>query len=170
MAIENRDRRARIGFGAANVAVGISVAGGVYRLLPARWWVVDSGAVVVAGLFLASGITLLRSLPVAEKLTRIAAGIILAAGLALVITIFATASWLSGVYGPVGSGGAIVFALVGALLLPYLIVLPAAELAWLGPREPQPTAALKPEPAPEPEADAEAEESKRPSGTKRKTQ
>jgi hypothetical protein len=38
------------------------------------------------------------------------------------------------VYGPVGKGGAALFALVCALALPYVVVLPAAELLWLGPR------------------------------------
>ena len=44
-----------------------------------------------------------------------------------------TASWLAGVYGPVGRGGAMIFGLVAAMVLPYTILLPAAELLWLGP-------------------------------------
>jgi len=160
MAIEKRDRRARIGFGVVNVLVALAVLGGVFRLLPTRWWVVDGGALIVAALFLASGVTLLRSMPIAERLTRIAAGIVLALGMALVTAIFGTAGWISGVYGQVGAGGAIVFGLVGALVLPYVVVLPAAELAWLGPRDPQPV----PEPAAEPEPEPDSS----PSGKKRK--
>lgn len=133
MAIQDRDRRARIGFGVANVIVALAVLGGVFKLLPTRWWVVDGGALIVGGLFLASGFTLLRSMPPAEKLTRWAALVVLVLGMALVTVLFATAGWISGVYGTVGSGGAVIFALVGALVLPYVIVLPAAELAWLGP-------------------------------------
>ena len=45
-----------------------------------------------------------------------------------------TASWLSGVYGSVGMGGGIILALVAALALPYLVVLPCVELLCIGPR------------------------------------
>lgn len=145
MAILDRDRRPRIGFGVANIVVGFAVLGGVFKLLPTRWWVVDGGALIVGGLFLASGYTLLGKMPPAEKLTRWAAGIILALGMALVTVLFATAGWISGVYGSVGAGGAVIFGLVGALVFPYVIVLPAAELAWLA--APVPAA-----PVPEPPA------------------
>jgi hypothetical protein len=48
------------------------------------------------------------------------------------VTVLAvTASWLSGVYGPVGAGGAVVLVLVAALALPYLVVLPVVQLVWL---------------------------------------
>ncbi|MBX3234229.1 MAG: hypothetical protein KIT84_04030 [Labilithrix sp.] len=166
MAIEARDRRARIGFGTANVLVSLAVAGGVFRLLPTRWWVVDGGAVIVSALLLASGVTLLRKMPIAETLTRVAAAIVLVLGLALVTAIFGTAGWLSGVYGQIGVGGAIVFGLVGALVLPYVVVLPAVELAWLGPRAAKPPA---PEPEPEPpEPPAEEAEPEASSKKKRK--
>ena len=55
----------------------------------------------------------------------------LALGLALVTVLAVTASWLSGVYGPVGAGGAVVLVLVAALALPYLVVLPVVRLVWL---------------------------------------
>ena len=48
-----------------------------------------------------------------------------------------TASWLAGIYGPVGAGGAAIMALVAALALPYLVVLPCVELVWLAPRRPE---------------------------------
>ena len=60
-----------------------------------------------------------------------AAALALAFGVALVTTLALTASWLSGVYGPVGRSGALLLTLVAALALPYLVVLPAAELLWL---------------------------------------
>lgn len=134
MGIEARDRRARIGFGIANVAVAVFVIAGVFRFLPARWWVVDTGAVIVGLLLGASGVALLAKAPVAERLTRIAAGLVLGIGLALVTALVTTAGWISGVYGQVGASGAIIFGLVGALVLPYVVVLPAVELAWIGPR------------------------------------
>jgi len=134
MAIEKRDRRARIGFGIANVAVAIFVVAGVFRFLPTRWWVVDIGAVVVGLLLAASGIALLAKAAIAESLTRYAAALVLVIGLALFTALVATAGWIGGVYGQVGASGAIIFGLVSALVLPYVVVLPAVELAWIGPR------------------------------------
>lgn len=140
MGIETRDPRARVGFGIANVAVAAFVLVGVFRLLPTRWWVVDLGAVVVGALLGASGAGLLGRWKSAERITRAAAAVVLALGLALVMAVVATAGWLSGVYGQVGATGAIIFGLVGALVVPYVVVLPAVELAWLGPRaRPAPT-------------------------------
>lgn len=127
-------RGARIGFGVANLGVSALVAFGVFRGLPTRWWVVDGGALVVSLLMAASGAALLANHRLKEALTRAASGLVLAVGLALFATLVLTASWLSGVYGPVGKGGAAIFALVAALALPYLVVLPAVELAWVGPR------------------------------------
>jgi hypothetical protein len=64
---------------------------------------------------------------------RIAAVIALVVGLGLVSALSLTASYLSGIYGPVGRGGALILILVAALALPYLVVLPAVQLVWLGP-------------------------------------
>ncbi|MBX3260134.1 MAG: hypothetical protein KF782_10630 [Labilithrix sp.] len=134
MTIETRDRRARIGFGIANLAVAAFAVIGVFRLLPTRWWVVDTGAVAVGLLLGSSGLTLLAKAPIAEPLTRAASALVLAIGLALFAAIVTTAGWIGGVYGQVGANGAIIFGLVGALVLPYVVVLPAVELAWIGPR------------------------------------
>ncbi len=134
MGIEGKDRRARIGFGVANLAVATFVVVGVFRFLPTRWWLVDTGAVIVGLLLGSSGLALLAKAPVAEPLTRIASGLVLTIGLALFTAIVTTAGWIGGVYGQVGASGAIIFGLVGALVLPYVVVLPAVELAWIGPR------------------------------------
>jgi len=143
MGIEARDRRARIGFGVANVAVAAFVVVGVFRFLPTRWWVVDAGAVIVGLLLGSSGLTLLAEAPIAEKLTRLASGLVLAIGLALFTAIVGTAGWIGGVYGQVGASGAIIFGLVAALVLPYVVVLPAVELAWIGPRAKPPVETAK---------------------------
>ena len=68
----------------------------------------------------------------AERATRLASFIVLALGLALVATLALTASWLWGVYGPLGRGGAMLLVLVAALALPYLVALPALQLVWIG--------------------------------------
>ena len=82
-----------------------------------------------------SGFALLVDHPRAESITRAASFVVLALGLALFATLAITASWLYGVYGPVGKGGAALFILVAFLVLPYLVMLPATLLAWIGPRK-----------------------------------
>lgn len=141
MDIRTRDPRARIGFGAANLAVAIFVTVSVFRFLPTRWWVVDIAAAIVAALLASSGVALLAKASIAERLTRWAAGVVLVIGLVLFTAIVVTAGWISGVYGQVGASGAIIFGLVSALVLPYVVVLPAVELAWIGPRSPTGAAA-----------------------------
>ena len=125
---------ARIAFGVINLGVSALVAWCVFRGLPTRWWVADTGGAIVVTLMALSGAALLANHRLAEKVTRLAAGVVLAHGLALFAALALTASWLYGVYGPVGKGGAALFALVGLLVFPYLIVLPAALLVWIGPR------------------------------------
>ena len=125
---------ARIAFGVINLGVAALVAWCVFRGLPTRWWVADTGGAIVVTLMALSGAALLANHRLAEKVTRLAAGVVLAHGLALFAALALTASWLYGVYGPVGKGGAALFALVGLLVFPYLIVLPAALLVWIGPR------------------------------------
>src|SRR5262249_27607678 len=74
----------------------------------------------------------------------LAAAVVLVLGLAVFTALVLTASWISGVYGQVGMSGGIIFGLVAALVLPYIIVLPAAELAWVGPRASTRVAVLPP--------------------------
>ncbi|MDB5216644.1 MAG: hypothetical protein JWO86_4571 [Myxococcaceae bacterium] len=125
---------ARIAFGVTNAGVAALVAWGVFRGLPTRWWVVDDGAFVIVALMAASSVALLANHRLAEPITRAAAAVTLLLGLALFATLALTASWLYGVYGPVGKGGSAIFALVALMVFPYLVVLPAALLAWVGPR------------------------------------
>jgi hypothetical protein len=118
-------------FGVANVITAALLLLGVFVALPARWWPVDTGAAVLVALELASGFGLLRGTSWGPLAAKIAAAVALALGLLVVSLLAVTASWLSGVYGPVGRGGAIVLALVAALALPYAVVLPVVELVWL---------------------------------------
>jgi hypothetical protein len=128
----------RIAFGIANVLVAAVVAWGVFCGLPTRWWPVDIGAAVVTALMGASGLALLANHRLAAPISRVASVVVLALGLALFAALSLTASWLHGVYGPVGKGGAAIFALVALLVLPYVVLLPAALLAWVGPRRREP--------------------------------
>ncbi|MDB4943175.1 MAG: hypothetical protein JWP97_2709 [Labilithrix sp.] len=127
-------KRARVAFGVVELGVAALVLWGVFRALPARWWVVDGGAAIVALLLVASGVTLLLGHRLAEVVTRAAGIVTLALGLALVAGLALGASWLAGVHGSLGRGGAALFGVIALLVLPYLVVLPAALLAWVGPR------------------------------------
>jgi len=119
-------------FGVLDCGVALLVVVGVFRFLPVRWWVVDGGAIVLGLALAASGVSLLAQSKHAERIVRVASWIVLALGLALVLALVATAAWLSGVYQPVGRGGAALFGLVCAMVLPYLVVLPVAQLLWIG--------------------------------------
>jgi hypothetical protein len=134
-------RRAALVFGMADLLTAALVLGGVFVGLPARWWPVDAAAVAVGALELGAGVSLLARPPWGEALARVASAVALAFGLLVTSILAVTASWLSGVYGPIGRGGAIIFLLVVALALPYLVALPAAQLVWLRPaprsREPR---------------------------------
>lgn len=127
-------KRARIAFGVTNAGVAALVAWSVFRGLPTRWWVVDDGAFLIVVLMAASSVALLANHRLAEPITRAAAAVTLLLGLASFATLALTASWLYGVYGPVGKGGSALFTLVALMVFPYLVVLPAALLAWVGPR------------------------------------
>ena len=123
-------RAARV-FGIANLLTAALILLGVFRGLPTRWAVVDVPAAALAALEVASGAGLLRSAHWAVRLARATSAFALALGLSLVTVLALTASWLGGLYGPIGAGGAVVLALVAALALPYLVVAPLVELVWL---------------------------------------
>jgi hypothetical protein len=134
-------------FGSIDLLAALVVALGVFAGLPARWWVVDVPAVLVIGLLSGAGIGLWGRFGWGEPVARAASLVTLALGLGLVTALVIAASYLSGIYGAVGRGGALILVLVAALALPYLIALPAFQLLWLGPRrERTPRAASEPAP------------------------
>ncbi len=137
-------RRTALAFGAANLLTAALIFLGVFVALPARWWPVDTGAGVLVALELSSGLGLLRNARWAPRVAKVAGGVALALGLLVVTLLAVTASWLSGVYGPVGRGGAIVLVLVATLALPYVVVLPVVQLVWLRGRRADSTQALSP--------------------------
>jgi hypothetical protein len=117
--------------GAIDLVTALLLLGGVWGVLPARWWPVDVGATLLGALLAVSGAGLLAGTPWARRVGLVAGGAALVLGLALVTTLALTASYLSGLYGPVGRGGAVILALVAALALPYLVLFPAAQLVAL---------------------------------------
>jgi hypothetical protein len=124
-------RRAALVFGIADLVTAAVLVIGVFVGLPSRWAPVDATAILLTGAQVAAGVGLLASKSWAPRVARAASALALALGLALITVVAVTASWLSGVYGPVGAGGAVVLVLVAALALPYLVVMPVVQLVWL---------------------------------------
>ena len=118
-------------FGAIDLVAAMVVAIGVFAGLPSRWWPIDTSAIVVIALLGAAGAGLLARAKWGARVARIASIVVLVLGLVLIATLAVTASYLSGIYGPVGRGGAIILILVAALALPYLVALPVSQLYWL---------------------------------------
>lgn len=121
-------------FGAADLLASFVVLLGVFAGLPSRWLPIDLAGGILGALFLSSGVALLANHRAAPLLARVAAFAALGVGMLLVLALGVSASWLAGVYGPVGRGGALLLVLVAALIVPYLLLLPAAQLLWVGPR------------------------------------
>jgi hypothetical protein len=138
-------RVAAIGFGTVDLISAVLVYVGVFEGLPARYWLVDGGAALVIALFAGAGFGLLTDAPWAARAALASSAVALVLGLALVSTLALTASYLSGIYGPVGKGGALILGLVAALALPYLVAIPLAQLAWLGKRWPSGSSIRAPE-------------------------
>jgi hypothetical protein len=119
-------------FGVVDILSALLVYLGVWQGLPARYWPIDLTGTAILLLLAVAGLGLLTRASWGATFARIASMVTLALGLLLMATLAITASYLSGIYGPVGRGGALILVLVAALSLPYLVVLPAAQLLWIG--------------------------------------
>jgi hypothetical protein len=131
--VAQRGTLAQVGFGTVNLVSAVLVGLGVFVGLPTRYWLIDVPAVLVMVLLGVAGGGLLARRAWGVPVARIASSVTLVLGLLLVGTLAVTVSYLRGIYGPVGRGGALILTLVAALALPYLVVLPAVQLVWLGP-------------------------------------
>lgn len=117
--------------GGIDLVTATLLLGSVWGVLPARWWPIDVAATLLGALLAVSGGGLLAGTHWARRVGLAAGAVTLVLGLALVTTLALTASYLSGLYGPVGRGGAIILVLVAALAIPYFIFFPAAQLVAL---------------------------------------
>jgi hypothetical protein len=124
-------RRVQVAFGVGDLVTAGVVALGVFAGLPSRWAVVDVPAALLVVLHLGSAAGLLANKAWAPRAAKVASAASLALGLLVITALTLTAGWLSGIYGPVGRGGAVILALVAALAVPYLVAIPVARLVWL---------------------------------------
>jgi hypothetical protein len=122
-----------IGFGSIDILSALVVYIAVFQGLPTRYFPIDAAATAVILLLAVAGIGLIAKKSWSAMAARVASAVTLALGLALVTTLALTVSYLAGIYGPVGRGGALILGLAAALAIPYVIALPAAQLVWLGP-------------------------------------
>jgi hypothetical protein len=113
-----------------NLFLALLLVGGVWGTLPARGLPVDVPATLLALALAVSSIGLLRGAPWAARVARIVAMTMLVLGALLCTALAFTVAHISGLYGPVGAGGALLLGVVALLILPYLVVMPAAHL-WL---------------------------------------
>ncbi|UJR84084.1 hypothetical protein [Sandaracinus amylolyticus] len=124
----------RTAMGVIDLVLGALFVIGVWAFLPIRWWPVDVGASMIGAGFVASGVLLLRGHAMAERVAKIVAGVTLAIGIVVIAALAYTIGNLYGLYGPVGQGGAVLLLVALVLLVPYLVVFPAAQVYFLLPR------------------------------------
>ena len=115
----------------AQLALGLLLVIGIWGLLPARFWPIDVTGSLLALLQVTAAAGLLVRTPWARRLALVAGWAALLAGIVLASLLAMTVAHLSGTYGPVGAGGAVLMAVIAALVLPYLVFLPAMQVAWL---------------------------------------
>ncbi|WP_394843618.1 hypothetical protein LZC95_42035 [Pendulispora brunnea] len=117
-------------FAALDLVSAVLLGLGVFVGLPDRWLYVDLPAGLLMLLFGLTAVGLFASTAWAEKVARATAVVALGLGLLLIALLAIGASYLYGIYGPVGQGGALIFGLIIALAIPYLIALPVAQFLW----------------------------------------
>ena len=117
--------------GVTQILVAALLCGGVWVALPARWWPVDVAGTLLAVVSAAGGVGLLAGRRWGLRVARAVGWVVLAAGCVTVSALALTVAHLWGLYGAVGSGGGLLMGTIAALVLPYLVGLPALWLAWL---------------------------------------
>lgn len=131
MAMSELHSRRATWVAASQASLALLLLFGVWVALPARYLPVDliGTAAALALLVSAAGLGLGR--PWGGRLARLVAWGSLGIGCLTVTALFWSAATLAGLYGPVGSGGALLMTVVALLVIPYLVGLPALQLSWL---------------------------------------
>ena len=127
MPIPTRARVAAV----AQVLLGALLLFAVWKLLPARWAPVDVLGTGLAAACLFGGGSLLAGARVGLRAARVVSMLTLGLGLVTTSALCMTVGHLVGSYGPVGQGGAVLMVVIALLVVPYLVLLPLLQLAWL---------------------------------------
>lgn len=122
--------RGRLFFTVCNIVVAALTVMAVFRGLPLRHWLVDGSTILCAAGFLLGSVGLW--LPGSGlKIARIGLGIVSTLGLLTLIALVTGLGALEGIHGPLAAGSRLILVLVGAMVVPYLVVLPGIEINWL---------------------------------------
>jgi hypothetical protein len=116
---------------ASQLLLSLLLLGGVWLALPARWLWIDVPTTLLALAAGAIAVALLLRAPWAVRCARVLLWAELAFGTLIVTLLALSIAQLAGSYGPVGAGGAALMGTIALLVLPYLVALPALQLAIL---------------------------------------
>ena len=116
---------------ATQLFVAAVLGAGIWLALPARWWPVDVGGSALALACVGGAIGLVVGRPWGILLARVASWALLVSGCVTVTALAFSVAHLFGLYGPVGAGGSLLLGTIAALIVPYLVGLPALQLRWL---------------------------------------
>ena len=130
-AMSGLSNAARLTFGISNLLVALILLGGVFVVVQPRFWGLDAPLALIALVQLTSGVGLLLRLPWAARALRVSAWVSFASGLLVISLVVLSMVFLRGILGDYGVAAMAVSGLIVALLVPYVLVLPALELLWL---------------------------------------
>ena len=116
---------------ASQLLLSLLLLGGVWLALPARWPWIDLPTTLLALAAGAIAVALLLAAPWALRAARLLLWAELVFGTLIVSLLALSIGQLAGSYGPVGAGGAVLMGTIGLLIVPYLVALPALQLAIL---------------------------------------
>lgn len=122
--------RGRALFSATNVIVAALTVLAVFRGLPLRHWLVD-GSTILAAVGFGLGTIGLWMPRRGRRLASVGFGIVSTLGMLTIVGLATGLGTLEGIHGPLAAGSRLILVLVGAMVVPYLIVLPGVELSWL---------------------------------------
>ena len=125
------DSRVRIAFGVSNAVAAVVLGVGVFVVVQPRFWALDVPAAAIGLVQLVSAVGLLAKLPWVMRALQVAAWVSFVLGLLTVSLIVLSMVFLRGIHGDYGVAALAVSGLIIALLVPYVVVLPALELLWL---------------------------------------
>lgn len=122
---------ARLTFGISNLLVAVILATGVFVVVQPRFLGLDVPLGLIALSQLVSGVGLLLRVPWATRALRVSAWASFGLGLIVISLVVLSMVFLRGILGDYGVAALAVSGLIVALLVPYVLVLPALELLWL---------------------------------------
>ncbi len=130
---------ARLTFGILNVLTALILSGGLCVVVQPRFWAFDLPLALIALSQWVSGVALLARLRWAARALGIAAWASFGLGLLVISLVVLSMVFLRGILGDYGVAALAVSGLIVALLVPYVLLLPAVELLWLkrAPSEPR---------------------------------